>query len=454
MRKRTVIIISVVAAVIVAAGLSVLIWWLVTRNDGEITVIDLEGEGFDGVSHSAGFTSIQGTGDLFWLFYPTTNFSSTNRPIILFLDGVTGIPPSLWANFGMFGPLDINLNRREDSWVDSYNLLFFDAPMGTGFSTIERENRIPRTLEGHADLLASNLESFYNRHRTYSSAPLYIMGEGHGAQLALGLAEKLTKPDLNFEHNLQGVIIGNGIVSPALALSKLGFYLEELGYIDGRGRETIETFSSEINTLVSDENYDDAFEQFLTLGEIVNDNAGAIAVNLGYIIQKLTREETSSRNFNAFGMRSYLQKASRAQNLYEFMEDTVAPALGISNVAYDSSRETALNSFRSILMVPSVEIVEHLLQNTNVTVSIYNGNLDAVSNTPGQLEWINNLVWSGRFEFDNSTRQTLVVDRLVQGYFKETAKLKFYWINVAGVSVPYDSRRAMRIVLNRIFGTN
>ncbi|XP_053612515.1 uncharacterized protein LOC128676434 [Plodia interpunctella] len=451
MRKRTVIIISVVAAIVVAVGLSALIWWLVTRDDGAITIIDLEGEGFEGVSQYAGFTEISGTGNVFWLFYPTITFSPTNRPIILFLDGVIGIPPSLWANFGMFGPLDINLNIREDSWVNSFNLLFVDAPMGTGFSNVQRESRIPRTLDGHADLLVSNLESFYSRHRTYTHAPLYIMGEGHGAQLALALAVKLT--DTNFNHNLQGVIIGNGIVSPAVALTKLGFYLEELAYIDGKGREIIENFSSETNTMIYNENYGDAFDHFLTLGDIVNDNAGAIAVNIGYIVEKLTKEP--STNSNNFGMNSYMQRALRSKSeLFQFMEETVAPALGISDVEYDSSRGAALNAFRDILMVPSVDKVEYLLENTNVSVSIYNGNLDAVSNTPGQLEWINNLEWSGQNQFINSTRQTLVVDRVVQGYFKETAKLKFYWINVAGVSVPLDSPRAMRRVLERITGTN
>lgn len=79
-------------------------------------ITELEGEGFQGVEQTAAFTRIQGAGDMFWWFYPAT-FTATTRPIILWLDGVTGLPPSLLANFGMFGPLDFNLNRRTNSWV-------------------------------------------------------------------------------------------------------------------------------------------------------------------------------------------------------------------------------------------------------------------------------------------------------------------------------------------------
>lgn len=50
----------------------------------------------------------------------------------------------------------------------------------------------------------------------------------------------------------------------------------------------------------------------------------------------------------------------------------------------------------------------------------------------GQLEWVNNLRWSGQAQFLNASRQTLVINGLVEGYFRESERLRFYWINVAG----------------------
>ena len=55
----------------------------------------------------------------------------------------------------------------------------------------------------------------------------------------------------------------------------------------------------------------------------------------------------------------------------------------------------------------------------------------------GQLEWINNLEWSGQSQFLNAPRETLVVNSLVEGYFRESEKLRFYYINAAGQSVRY-----------------
>lgn len=43
-----------------------------------------------------------------------------------------------------------------------------------------------------ADHLLFTLKSFYTVHEEYSNTPLYIFGQGHGAQLAVSLATKLS----------------------------------------------------------------------------------------------------------------------------------------------------------------------------------------------------------------------------------------------------------------------
>ncbi|KOB74184.1 Retinoid-inducible serine carboxypeptidase [Operophtera brumata] len=108
------------------------------------------------------------------------------------------------------------------------------------------------------------------------------------------------------------------------------------------------------------------------------------------------------------------------------MDSTVAGALGISNVPYDSMRTAALAAVRDTFMIPAVD--------------------------KGQLEWVNNLQWDGHEEFLNSTRETFVVNRVIEGYFRETDRLKFYWMNAAGQSVPIDSPVAMRRFLQLVTG--
>ncbi|KAM3964303.1 uncharacterized protein ACR2FA_001796 [Aphomia sociella] len=449
--KTSTLLITIFLAIVVGAGIGVLIWWLVAGSQSPpYTTVLLEENSLGNVPFNAAFTRIRDTGDMFWWFYPTTRSAAASRPLILWLDGVTGIPPSLLANFGMFGPYDFNMNRRTNSWVDEYNLLFVDAPLGTGFSKPESDNEIPRTLEENGDHLLHMLQSFYGHNSNYRSTPLYIFGEGHGAQLALSLAVKLS--EASFEHNLKRVVIGNGIIAPTVALSKLGFYLEELGYVDDVGRDVIENLSNETSKLVDDGRYEAAFDKFLSLSQIVNDEAGAVAVNLGYIVDKLTRQ--SSTISGDFGLRKYVQDnkmLSSRSNLFNFMDETVAPALGIStDTPFDHSREAVLHAFKDTFMLPAVNLIEHILEETDYVVTIYNGNLDAVSNTPGQLEWVENLEWSGKEEFLSSPRHTLIVNGLVEGYFRESSKLQFYWMNAAGLAVPFDSPVAIRRVLERI----
>ncbi|XP_026315806.1 retinoid-inducible serine carboxypeptidase-like [Hyposmocoma kahamanoa] len=434
----------VIAIGALLAGLGVLLWWLIVDRHEISTNILLEGTGLGDVQQTAALTRLGRAGEMFWWFFPTLASAGVARPIILWLDGVTGLPPSAFANFGMFGPLDFNRNKRNDSWINEYNLLFVDAPIGTGFSKARTDNRIPQALEENANHLVHVLRAFYTHHEAYQRSPLYIFGQGHGAQLAVSLAIQLT--DVDFSHNLQGVVLGNGIISPALALTKLGFYLEEMGYIDATGRAVIEGFSAETNRLVNNEDYEEAYDKFLSLGRIVEEEAGTVAVNLRRITDKLVRNPSAA---DYFGQKNYLRSMLDDVDINKFMMETVAPSLGIS-ITFDAQRDAVVNAFRSSFMVPTVDKVEYILSNTSFKVAIYNGNLDAVSTTPGQLEWIDNLEWSGQDAFRNSERQPIAVNSLLQGYFRETERLTFYWINAAGQSVPLDSPEAAQRILQKI----
>ncbi|KAJ2942671.1 hypothetical protein O0L34_g2142 [Tuta absoluta] len=414
----------------------------------------LEGEGL-GVATTAALVKISGTGSMFWMFHPSEAESPATRPLILWLDGVAGLPPSLLANFGMVGPLDFNMNKRNGSWVEEFNLLFVDAPLGTGFSSASSDSSLAKNFDDTTDHLLYVLESFFKSLEEYQKSPLYIYGQGDGAQLALHLTKIIQNTEVSFNHNLQGIILANPIVSPALALTKLGFYLDEMGYVDSTGRVIVEEFTSELNDLVTAGQMDEAFDKFSSLEQFLNEEVGAAAINLRYLIQKLTRGPTRGRDY--FSHKEYLRSALQLDlDVNQFMDQIVAPALGISNANYDERRESAMQALKGVFMEPKTNLVEDILSNTNLSVTIINGNLDAVSNTPGQLEWVNNLQWSGQSEFVDSNRLTLIVNGLVEGYFRGgnfgTDRLTFYWMNAAGVSVPLDSPVAARRVIQRITG--
>ncbi|KPJ06964.1 Facilitated trehalose transporter Tret1 [Papilio machaon] len=329
------------------------------ESGNSFETIKLQGIGFNGFKHTAAFTRISGVGDLFWLFWPSLVDDSTTRPLIVWLDGVTGVPP-----------------------------------IGTGYSKAEDENNISTNFEDHVDDLVSVLKSFYEIHKEYTNTPVYVFGQGHGAQFAVALAARIAEKS-QFNNVIKGVGIGNGIISPALALTKIGFYLEEFGKIDSDGRRVVENYSDKINRLTNNGRYGEAFDLFLSIKKVINVNAGAAGINLDDIAEKLTRDK----------LQEYFNRRLSAEQ-YRLMEETVPPLLGLSgNVVYDEQREAVLKAFRSSFMKPAVEKVEYLLQNTNISVTIYNGNLDAISNTPGQLLWVDNLRWSGQKDFLNDERK-------------------------------------------------
>ncbi|CAG4985680.1 unnamed protein product [Colias eurytheme] len=446
MSKKFITIISVIVGILILAGLGVLIWWLVTdtSNDKFETIL-LEGDGLGQVKYNAAFTRIYGAGDIFWWFFPST--SGQSRPILLFLGGITGIPDSFLLNFGGIGPLDFNLNARNTSLVSDYHLLFVDSLIGTGFSQPEDKESILTNMNDMVDNLKYTLESFYGHNDDYEDAPLYIYAQGDASLLAIPLATQLVE-DEDYSDKLKGIFLGNPIISPALTLTNLGFYLEELAYVDGDGRAAIEEFSSSLSYLVSTKNLEEAFDQFLSLGEFINEKAGAVAVNMGYIVEKLTRN--SVRDY--FGQSAYLNRVIPSDiDMKRFMKETVGPALGISNdINYDGNRDDVVKAFRPLYMEPIVDKVENILNNSDVRVTIFNGNLDAVSNTPGQLEWVDHLNWYGRTNFTNSERNTLVINRQIEGYFRESGRLNFYWINVAGQSTLLDNPVGTKKMLERI----
>lgn len=96
--------------------------------------------------------------------------------------------------------------------------------------------------------------------------------------------------------NLKGVVLGNTIISPGLTLTKLGFYLEEMGYIDANGRSAIEHYTDTTYDLVNKGEYDQAFDKFMALGQFVNEDAGAVAINLWNIVEKMTKVSGGKNN--------------------------------------------------------------------------------------------------------------------------------------------------------------
>lgn len=95
-------------------------------------------------------------------------------------------------------------------------------------------------------------------------------------------------------------------------------------------------------------------------------------------------------------------------------------------------------------------IVERLLIETSIEVHIITGQLDLIVATPGTVEWVKKLQWPNSEAYVASPRNTLVMNGIIEGYYKQYEKFNMYWINRAGHMVPFDNPPAMDYILRKV----
>lgn len=94
--------------------------------------------------------------------------------------------------------------------------------------------------------------------------------------------------------------------------------------------------------------------------------------------------------------------------------------------------------------------MEHLLNETNIEVIIITGQLDLIVATPGTVEWVKKVRWSGAEAYKASSRMAFGVNGILEGYYKKHEKFSMYWINRSGHMVPFDNPPAMDYILRAV----
>lgn len=129
-------------------------------------------------------------------------------------------------------------------------------------------------------------------------------------------------------------------------------------------------------------------------------------------------------------------KATEDELLDALMTGPVAEALGI-NITWGAQSGMVFATLSGDFMKPCTAIVEQLLDNTDVKVAVYNGQLDLIVDTPGTVIWVDNLQWSGTPQWAVAERTALAVDGWNEGYVKRVGDLVLYWVNRAGHMVRF-----------------
>lgn len=128
-----------------------------------------------------------------WLYYvnppvKSQDFDVFNKPLLIWLQGGPGAASTGYGNFMEFGPLDINLQKRNYTWVNDYNVLFIDSPVGTGFSYVENNSLYVTDNQEMVNDLMGCIGKFFDRIPPFRNVSSYIMGESYGGKVVVELA--------------------------------------------------------------------------------------------------------------------------------------------------------------------------------------------------------------------------------------------------------------------------
>jgi len=176
-------------------------------------VTDLPGYGHPRERTLAGFVDVNTAahGNLFYMFFEQQGApaSPSETPLVVWLNGGPGASSAL-GNFLEHGPYrlhtDLGLVENPTSWNLAAHMLYFDQPVGTGYSYCDADGYVTN-LTDLSRQFAAGLLHFFQLHPEYKPCQLFISGESYAGVYVPAIAAHILEqvPQLK----LQGVLIGN-----------------------------------------------------------------------------------------------------------------------------------------------------------------------------------------------------------------------------------------------------
>ncbi|KAJ6263011.1 hypothetical protein Dda_1569 [Drechslerella dactyloides] len=386
---------------------------------------------------------------LFWWFHESRR-DPKNDPLIIWLNGGPGAS-SLFGGMTELGPCNIdedgkNTTYNKYSWSNFANILFVDQPAGVGFSTATNDTYFPYT----ADVAAADFSTFLRRlfkHvlPDYASHKIHLMGESfagvyYPSILAKILDQQQRLAELGLPNpfpKIESMVLADALVE--WASSKLGTYRtvcisrpDETGVDECRLSKDGPTCMAAAETCIKME---EAFWD-------------------------LTRKGKRS----PYDMRSdcpdrelCLSSFSDRMNTY-FNKPATLSLLGLPETTKYMDTNYEINSRWSDwafdTVIPTLDKVSRILEESSVRVLVYNGNSDFLINTAGVLEWMHILPWSGNGEFRSRDLQPWHYagenSKSIKGGMRKSTKngkLAFASIDRAGHMAPFDQPAALEALV-------
>ncbi|XP_039750945.1 retinoid-inducible serine carboxypeptidase-like isoform X2 [Pararge aegeria] len=365
----------------------------------------------------------------YWLYYADgVQYGSDRKPLIIWIQGGPGHAASGIANFAEIGPLTIDMQPRNHTWVNGRNVLLIDHPVESGFSYAVNETLLVKTDKDAAKDLFRTIKEFFNTHKEFRQTPTYIFGQSYGGKLCPRLGYYLHRAikKNNFKMNFKGIGIGSGWVSPKLSSLAQPQFLYNMGVIDQPTYRKAMKLAKNIAYLIDKTDYAAASKLDNTLFQLLNDEAG-MEINFNNINQPTV----------------YGALTDLTEKINRYVKPTLAEVH--QSLSWIWTSEEAFQSLKESLLVPSNKFLETLLNNTELKISVYNGNLDVATPLAGATNLVHALKWHGAQEFSSAKR--IPIRGYKNGFYKTAGQFSFWTVFGSGHWVPEDNPTAMEQIL-------
>ncbi|XP_039143512.1 LOW QUALITY PROTEIN: serine carboxypeptidase-like 51 [Dioscorea cayenensis subsp. rotundata] len=410
-------------------------------------------------SESWGYVEVRPKAHMFWWLYQSPNRvenGSTPWPTVLWLQGGPGASGVGLGNFQEIGPLDVNLNPRNSTWLNKADLLFVDNPVGTGYSYVEDDSLFVKSDVDAANDLTTLLKNLYNNNETLQKSPLTIVAESYGGKFAVTagvtIANAIKSGDLKLQFG--GIALGDSWISPEDFVFSWGPLLLDVSRLDINGAKQSNSLAEQIKQQIANGQYETATNTWSELENAISSLSNSVDFYNFMLDSKMdplattsTTTSTTSGLSQALIMKKYSMylnsKAGTDGDIDSLMNGAIKDKLKIipKSVSWGGQSNSVFEKLAGDFMKPRIDEVDQLLS-LGVNVTVYNGQVDLICATKGTEAWVQKLKWDGLKDFNNLKRTPVYCgnnnDGETKGFVKSYRNFHFYWILGAGHFVPVD----------------
>ncbi|CAB3364810.1 Hypothetical predicted protein [Cloeon dipterum] len=397
----------------------------------------------------------------YWLFTSTAAEDPATLPIIIWLQGGPGAGSTGYGNFKGMGPLDIDLKPRNNSWVHHANVIFLDNPVGAGYSYVDNDEDLATNATGIALDLVSFMKLFYEKYPQFVKTPVYCFSQSYGGKMAAFFGVEMDKAMKAGEivGNFKGVALGSAWISPIDSTTSWAPYLLQVGILDTRRHNIINKYAAKCRDLVDNKEWTRATQCWSNTEVLIS----IYGHNIDFynILKKTSPSDLNEDDLKTFSNNplartiQFALRTTNTQSLTDLMNGKIFDKLSATLTYLSTWNSQSAKVFKANwadFMQPAVGAVETLLEDSELTVAVDNGQLDLICNTPAQLIWAEKMNWSNLSDWINAPRDAITVHDYTEGYVKRFGRFSFWWINRAGHSVPYDNPEGAIAMMRNIVG--